>query len=88
MNSKYRLTIKYNSDGRITIPRSIRRLLDLKGGQDFDLTIEGNKIILEPTQVICSICGSSDGVKTIESDNKTVYICESCLGSLRKRFEC
>lgn len=84
MDKNDKISIKYNSDGRITIPRSIRRLMNLKGGQEFDLTVVDNKIVLEPVQKRCSVCGKTEGIVEIKSGETTIHMCKDCLTAIKR----
>jgi len=44
------LTVRLNSKGQITIPRTIRKQLSLNTGDEIGLRSEGNNIIIFPKQ--------------------------------------
>jgi antitoxin PrlF len=39
---------RLSSKGQVVIPKAVREALALRGGVEFDVRLEGNKIILEP----------------------------------------
>ncbi len=39
-------------DGRITIPRSIMKFLNIKGGDDITFDIKGGMLIIEKTEIV------------------------------------
>lgn len=46
--------------GRVVIPASIRKRLDLKEGGELMITTKGRSIILRPTAGACAFCDATD----------------------------
>ena len=82
---KTKFLVKYSYDGRITLPREIRRLMRVPGGKGVDLSVymEGDKIILEQPVNQCQFCG-------VKTENKLdigkfeTYICNDCYKKIQE----
>ena len=61
--------------GRIVLPITVRRALDIKEKDQLEIYAEADRIILTKVQNSCCFCHRSDGV--IEFSGK--YICPDCL---------
>lgn len=62
--------------GRIVIPSSIRRQLNLLPGEPVDIELEGSKIVLSPVKTTCGLCGSDRDVKVLSTGARP--ICATC----------
>ena len=61
--------------GRIVIPMELRRTLGINVKDPMSILVEGDRIILQKHQDVCSICGSPDDVTKI----KGRPICMDCV---------
>lgn len=86
-NKELKVQIKYTQEGRVTIPREVRKLLKLEYTDAFDITVEDGKIILDPVdKVKCEICGKTKMLTEVhdaDSDNK-YYVCLDCVYQIEK----
>lgn len=86
-NKELKVQIKYTQEGRVTIPREVRRLLKLEYTDAFDITVEDGKIILDPVNKIkCEICGKTEMLSEVydrDSNNK-YYVCLECAEQIEK----
>lgn len=80
MKKNSSVEIVYTNDGRITIPRSIRRVLNLTKEDRFSVEVEDNKIILEKISDSCDLCGSINNTK----DYENIKLCEKCKETLKR----
>lgn len=80
-NKELKVQIKYTQEGRVTIPREVRKLLKLEYTDAFDVTVEDGKIILDPVDKIkCEICGKTEMLFEVydRDANTKYYVCEEC----------
>lgn len=80
-NKELKVQIKYTQEGRVTIPREVRKLLKLEYTDAFDITVEDGKIILDPVDKIkCEICGKTEMLFEVydRDANTKYYVCEEC----------
>lgn len=61
--------------GRIVIPREIRRTRDINVGDEIQIKIYRNSIILSKYQPSCIICGEKKDTKVF----KEKLICKNCI---------
>lgn len=73
------LVRKMDNLGRVVIPREIRQVLELQGGDDVEMQLENGALILRKFDRSCVFCGGSDLV-TYKGKN----ICGDCLRKIRK----
>ncbi len=68
--------------GRVVIPKEIRKLLDMKEGEDcFEILMQDDCIVLKKHNPTCVLCGGADDL--IELDGKLV--CRACIVALNKK---
>lgn len=72
--------------GRIVIPISMRRKLNIKEGCDVEIELTSDEnteqIIIKPADLSCSLCGSLEDIKVISGKN----ICGNCIKTLKKEL--
>jgi transcriptional pleiotropic regulator of transition state genes len=66
--------------GRIVLPISIRKNLDIHVKDNMEIYTDGDKIILKKRQISCIFCGNSDNVVAYNEK----LICQDCMKELRK----
>lgn len=71
--------IKYTDEGRVTIPREIRRLLKLQKGDEFEVTADSEALHLKVVKKRCSVCGKITDVISIQD----IDICKDCLKTIK-----
>ncbi|MBQ2731182.1 MAG: AbrB/MazE/SpoVT family DNA-binding domain-containing protein [Clostridia bacterium] len=79
MNFKQSCIRRIDSSGRIVIPKELREKSGLIIGASFTLSIEGDALILTPTERHCIICGQK--AENVNSDGQA--ICQNCLSQFR-----
>ncbi|MCL2855850.1 MAG: AbrB/MazE/SpoVT family DNA-binding domain-containing protein [Defluviitaleaceae bacterium] len=74
---------KLDALGRIVIPQALREQLNILEGDEFRITEEGNKIILERHAVKCMVCDEDANVKKLNR----VLLCGVCHDALEKSMK-
>ncbi len=65
--------------GRIVLPISIRKNLDIHVKDNMEIYTEGDKIILKKRQASCVFCGNTENVVAYNEK----LICQDCLKELK-----
>ncbi len=65
---------KIDELGRLVLPSELRRVLGIREGDELDISVEGEQVILQKRRDLCIFCGSED--PTIEFKGRR--ICERC----------
>lgn len=63
---------------RILLPKELRKIMPIKTGDQFEIFVEDNSIILKKYEPTCMFCNSTDDI--IEFKDKG--ICRRCLEEL------
>ena len=63
--------------GRVVLPISFRRCLNLSENSSVYISLENDAIIITPTEKRCALCGS---VSNLHSD---LQLCESCIKQVK-----
>ena len=69
--------------GRIVIPKEIRKILDIEAGDEFNVELDGTKIIITKTENACVFCGRPTDHLVIENQ----LVCKKCADTIKKRSE-
>lgn len=72
---------KVDELGRITLPRELRRTLDLQEKDPVEIYTEGDTIILHKYAPGCVFCGDTDAKEV-----RGVRICARCAGEAIRSF--
>lgn len=75
---KIKTILRYNQDGRITIPLELRRALKLENTSEFWLSVEKGTMTLEPIREKCSFCCANEAVKKVGD----FAMCKDCYTNL------
>lgn len=68
--------------GRIVIPKELRRTLNIADGDAMDISVDGNKIILEKYLPGCIICGNTEGLHSARG----TALCENCINDFNGKL--
>lgn len=71
---------KMDEQGRVILPMELRRTLEIKNEDAFEIFIEGNKMVLKKYTSGCIFCGETHGVRVVNEQN----ICPKCLDTIKK----
>lgn len=78
---------KLDQNGRVVIPKEIRRNYNLKEGDYIDFYIDtesnSNRIFFKKTQSGCIFCNS----KTELKEHNNNRICKKCFQKMKEKFE-
>lgn len=69
---------KIDELGRIVLPSELRKVFGIREGDQLDISVQGEQIILQKRQDACLFCGSEE--PTIDFRDRKV--CETCAGEL------
>lgn len=72
---------KIDELGRIVLPSEIRKVFGIKEGDQLDISVEGERIILEKRRDLCVFCSAED--PAIEFKGR--MICARCANELGAR---
>ncbi|MFN2489713.1 MAG: AbrB/MazE/SpoVT family DNA-binding domain-containing protein [Actinomycetota bacterium] len=72
---------KIDELGRIVLPSELRRVFGIHEGDELEISVDGERVILQKRQDLCVFCSS--GMPTVEFKGRQV--CGGCLGELRTR---
>ncbi len=71
---------KIDELGRIVLPSELRRVFGIREGDELEISVDGDKVILQKRQDLCLFCGAAN--PAVEWKEKRV--CEPCAGELGK----
>jgi len=66
---------KIDNLGRIVIPKTIRKALDIDHNDDISMYVENNQLIITKGHKSCDICGN----KKVNVQVKDKFLCSKCL---------
>ena len=69
---------KIDELGRLVIPKEIRDLLEMGSGEDVEIRLEGNKVVLTKYTQSCIFC--SETSELVEYEGRR--ICSACIRKL------
>lgn len=70
---------KIDGLGRIVLPIELRKHMDIATGDDIEIFVEGNTIVLEKYCPTCTFCGNKEDL--VEHCGKNV--CAACRAALK-----
>lgn len=65
--------------GRIVLPKEMRKCMDIDQGDELEIFVEGDHIVLKKYVPCCSFCGSERDTKTFEGK----LICADCVERIK-----
>ena len=72
---------KIDELGRIVLPSELRRVFSIREGDELEISVNGEQIILQKRADLCLFCGAeSPGI-----EYRDRRICENCAGELGQR---
>src|SRR5687767_5266255 len=72
---------KVDELGRIVLPSELRRVFAIREGDELEISVDGERVILQKRQDVCLFCAAAD--PPIEYRGRKV--CEACAGELATR---
>ena len=76
------ITRKVDDLGRITIPKEVRDEKRIFQGTPLQIYVEGDKIIIENIDTVCSFCNK----KKVLYEFKEKMICKKCIKDIKESF--
>lgn len=64
--------------GRVVIPVAVRRALEISGGDEVKVFVEGSSVVLTPCRDRCVFCGADRDMSRFRGR----YVCARCLREL------
>jgi AbrB family transcriptional regulator, transcriptional pleiotropic regulator of transition state genes len=71
---------KIDELGRIVLPSEIRRVFGIREGDELDISVDGEQVILQKRRDLCLFCGAEAPLV----DYRGRKVCENCAGELGK----
>ncbi len=71
---------KIDELGRIVLPSELRRVFGIREGDELEISVDGDKVILQKRQDLCLFCGAANPAV----EYKQRRVCELCAGELGK----
>jgi transcriptional pleiotropic regulator of transition state genes len=72
---------KIDELGRIVLPSELRKIFAITEGDQLEISVEGDKIILEKRRDVCVFCAAAEPQINFQGR----MVCESCAGELGKQ---
>ena len=69
---------KIDDLGRIVVPAETRRLFNIHEGDELEIGVENDAIVIRKLEATCVFCGSAEGVSAFKSRG----VCSECRRSL------
>lgn len=60
--------------GRIVLPKSMRKELNMRENDTVDIVLQGNSIVITKSLCACSLCGATENLIPVAQG----YICPAC----------
>ena len=70
---------KIDNLGRIVIPKTIRKALDIDHNDDISMYVENNELIITKGFKNCDICGN----KNVDVQIKNKFLCSRCIKTIK-----
>ena len=67
--------------GRFVLPKELRKSLDIKQNDYLQIFLEGDTIILQKNQDVCTLCGTTENL----TDFHDKHICTRCIEELKNQ---
>lgn len=71
---------KIDELGRIVLPKELRLSLGISEGDQMEIYVEGDSVLLKKYEPTCVFCGDTRNVKIYKGKN----VCGSCMRELKK----
>jgi len=71
---------KVDSLGRVVLPKEMRRTMSFSAGQEMEISIDGENIILRKYNKGCVLCGGEDGLAVFSGKP----VCDKCVEQIKQ----
>jgi transcriptional pleiotropic regulator of transition state genes len=72
---------KIDELGRIVLPSELRRVFGIHEGDELEISVDGERVVLQKRHDLCVFCGSD----LADVEFKGRRVCRDCVGQLRLR---
>ena len=72
---------KIDELGRIVLPSELRRVFGIHEGDELEISVDGDRVILQKRRDVCVFCAA----ESPSIDYKDRRVCESCAGELGQK---
>ena len=72
---------KIDELGRIVLPSELRKVFGIREGDELDISVDGEKVILQKRQDLCLFCGAAE--PTVE--HKERKVCDTCASAIAQQ---
>jgi transcriptional pleiotropic regulator of transition state genes len=69
---------KIDELGRIVLPSELRKVFNIREGDELEISVDGEKVILQKRQDLCLFCGAEQPGVAFKGRS----VCESCAAEL------
>lgn len=70
---------KVDDLGRVVLPATLRRALGIREGDEVEVALDGDRLVLAKPAERCTFCNGTDGLEAFRGR----VVCWSCLAALR-----
>ena len=70
---------KIDNLGRVVIPKSIRKALNIEHNDEISMHVDGESLIINKENKACALCGS----KEIKHQIGNKFLCDLCLKNIK-----
>jgi transcriptional pleiotropic regulator of transition state genes len=70
---------KIDNLGRVVIPKSIRKALNIEHNDEISMHVDGESLIINKGHRTCALCGS----KEIKHQIGTKFLCDQCIQNIK-----
>ena len=70
---------KIDNLGRVVIPKSIRKALNVEHNDEISMHVENQALIITKNNTVCTICGK----EKIEIQIKNKFLCKNCVDAIK-----
>jgi len=71
---------RFDELGRVVIPKKIAKGLGITAGDELEVFVDADKIILRKYQTACIFCGAEEHIK----EHKGKPVCEDCIAEMQR----
>lgn len=72
---------KIDELGRIVLPSELRKVFGIREGDELDISVDGERVILQKRRDLCLFCGAEEPA----IEHKGRKVCEACAGELTQQ---
>lgn len=72
---------KIDELGRIVLPSELRKVFGIREGDELDISVDGERVILQKRQDLCLFCGASEPAV----EHKGRRVCDGCAGDIAQQ---